>query len=542
MKIGIKKLLGLVTLFILVISIDASALKTTDKNYQEKPKGFLGLTEEEAILSSSESGDLDPLVDLAVTVTIKEIRALGKIDLIGNPDFYVKVIINGVEHASSIWHNQKYVESNWSVTQDVPDDKEFVNITIQLWDWNLGGSKLCDISPNGRGISYKGDHEANLMYSLKSGHWTGDDYNYPTSPTMFDPSGYGRLNGCDDNSIYQNDRDCELWFDITQNDYDGDGIPYWTEVNVFGTDPEVDNRGWDNDSDGVPIEWEFKWGHYLSFDWHHGTVENKWIYDPFVWEDHRHLDPDEDGLDNIEEYLTSQWGSDPFRKDLFIELDQMEEDPDGLMVQFPKDSKELLATAYDSRNIVLHLDDGSLGGGESIPFTQETLNRDDLKEYYFQYFLHGNISNWRVGVFHYALNLYDAGWAGYVFDNGYTGHLDSLQISSKYHEENTLGYSFYNFMRMKTINFQSQREMIYAGVLMHETGHTLGIFNGNTPGCDNGKTQNPLQYDYWKYGPYKSVMNYRYVYSGMVDYSDGSRGKNDFDDWARIDLTLFQGD
>ena len=220
----------------------------------------------------------------------------------------------------------------------------------------------------------------------------------------------------------------------------------------------------------------------------------------------------------------------------------MEEGPDGLMVQFPKDSKELLATAYDSRNIVLHLDDGSLGGGEAIPFTPETLNRDNLTEYYFQYFLHGNINNWRVGVFHYALNLYDAGWAGYVFDNGYTGHLDSLQISSKYHEENTLGYSFYNFMRMKTINIQTQREMAYAAVLMHETGHTLGIFNGNTPGCDNGKTQNPLQYDYWKYGPYKSVMNYRYVYSGMVDYSDGSRGKNDFDDWARIDFTLFQGD
>ena len=273
MKIDIKKLLCLVTLFILIISMDASALKTTDKNYQEKSKDFLGLTEGRAVPSSSESGDLDPLVDLAVTVTIKEIRALDKIDLIGYPDFYVKVIINDVERTSPVRRDQKYVKPNWSVTQDVPDDKEFVNITIQLLDWNLGGSKLCDISPNGMGISYKGDHEANLMYSLKSGHWTGNDYNYPAPPTMFDPSGYGRLNGCDDNSIHQNDRDCELWFDITQNDYDGDGIPYWTEVNVFGTDPEVDNRGWDNDSDGVPIEWEFKWGHYLSFDWHHGTVK-----------------------------------------------------------------------------------------------------------------------------------------------------------------------------------------------------------------------------------------------------------------------------
>jgi hypothetical protein len=35
-------------------------------------------------------------------------------------------------------------------------------------------------------------------------------------------------------------------------------------------------------------------------------------------------------------------------------------------------------------------------------------------------------------------------------------------------------------------------------------------------------------------------MNYRYVYSGMIDYSDGSRGKNDFDDWNTLDLTFFQ--
>jgi hypothetical protein len=44
--------------------------------------------------------------------------------------------------------------------------------------------------------------------------------------------------------------------------------------------------------------------------------------------------------------------------------------------------------------------------------------------------------------------------------------------------------------------------------------------------------------DYWRYGPYKSVMNYRYIYNGLNDYSDGFRGKNDHDDWSSIDLTL----
>ena len=39
--------------------------------------------------------DFDPLVDnITVTVTINEIRALKTIDLLSDPDFYVKVRIN----------------------------------------------------------------------------------------------------------------------------------------------------------------------------------------------------------------------------------------------------------------------------------------------------------------------------------------------------------------------------------------------------------------------------------------------------------------
>ena len=52
-------------------------------------------------------------------------------------------------------------------------------------------------------------------------------------------------------------------------------------------------------------------------------------YDPFKWENHSTLDPDKDGLDNIEEFRTWQWGSDPFRQDIFIEIDQMEKGPNG---------------------------------------------------------------------------------------------------------------------------------------------------------------------------------------------------------------------
>jgi hypothetical protein len=103
--------------------------------------------------------DIDPLVDLSITVEIKQIRSLektdlgifpiDKIDLFNDPDFYVKVIINDEEFTSPVWENMKYVyDPQWSATLDVPDDKEFVNITIQLWDSNPQGDKLCDLSDN----------------------------------------------------------------------------------------------------------------------------------------------------------------------------------------------------------------------------------------------------------------------------------------------------------------------------------------------------------------------------------------------------------
>ena len=37
----------------------------------------------------------------------------------------------------------------------------------------------------------------------------------------------------------------------------------------------------DPDTDGIPSSWEWKWG-----------------YDPMVWDDHKNLDPDVDGLEN----------------------------------------------------------------------------------------------------------------------------------------------------------------------------------------------------------------------------------------------------
>ena len=440
--------------------------------------------------------DLDPLVDLEVTVEIQAIRSLQKfeypniktleiIDWTSDPDFFVKVYISGQEFESDVWENTKFIYNpNFSPTLNVPDDEEFVDIKIQLWDWNPSRNKLCDIGDDGSDIE--------LTYSLKTGHWSGDD-------EISDSSGYGRLNGCDDGSMYKRQKDCEIWFNVYQNDYDGDGIPYWTEVNVFSTDPEVDNTGEDADNDGIPIEWEWKWD-----------------YDPFKKDNHYYLDPDNDGLDNEEEYFVSEWGSDPFRQDIFIELDEMEESPTGEKSILPDGAKELLSTAFNRFNKVFHIDDGNMGGGEMIPFDEST-SKGELDNIYWNYFLHGNENNWRRSVFRYGLIVYWPGKAGYNFKRG------AFVLSSMITEKNVL------------LKNQKTRNIVYASVYMHEMGHGLRISN---PGVDSSLY--PWHLDYWLFMPYKSTMNYRYTYR-LIDFSDGSRPGFDYNDWEQMNLKHFQG-
>jgi hypothetical protein len=520
-----QKILCFTMIGILIFSMNVSGTKISKNLTQYEIDESIDHIQDCLIIPSNEDeGDLDPLVDLQVTVTIKEIRALDKIDFIGKPDFYVKVFINDEMSKSKIWRNQKYVNETWSTTVDVPDDEQNVTIKIQLWDAFPLIDRICDLSENyNREQLFGHKYDIDLLYNLKIGHWTGEDYIDP-SFNWPDLSGYGRLNGCDDNSIYQRDRDCLILFDITQNDYDGDGIPYWTEVNVYGTDPEIDDTGRDDDDDGVPIEWEHKWGNYIGYDWHNHTLRFIWAYHPFKAEDHAHLDPDDDGLDNIEEYLVSKWDSDPFRKDIFVELDQMEAGPNGEPVSMLTEwAKDLLRDAFDRQNIVLHIDDGNMGGGEILPFDNET-NDSELVQLYEDYFLHGDENIWRRSVFHYGLVVYEASYGGFVFgtDDSYWG---AYQIASK------------RIDKKMGIPTAKRRAVTYASVYMHELGHTLQI---NMPGGHDQKSKGPWQIRWWKWHAYKSTMNYRYTYL-LVDYSDGSRGKNDHDDWSTLNLKAFQG-
>ena len=459
---------------------------------------------------NANNSDIDPLVDIEVTVEIQKIRSLEKedkqlyfeeiIDENSDPDFYLKIMINDNEFVSNIWHNTKYIYNpEWSATLNVPDNEEIVNIKIQLWDSNEEDNKedrLCDISSD-YGATEDG-YDVELMYNIKTGRWTGDDY-LTSDSSNFDPSGYGRLCGCDDGTIYEKDRDCELWFNIYQNDYDNDGIPYWTEKNIYLTDPEVENYG-DPDEDLISVKWEWKWD-----------------YDPFEYENHEDIDLDKDSINNYEEYLTSEWFSDPFRKDIFVQLDIMDEGPNGEKSYFPENSKELIQTAYNRQNIIFHLDDGCMGGSDIYPF-DEKVNYNELIEIYSKYFIKSEEDQWRRGIFHYGVVTYSVeGAAGFMF------RANAYQIASKGHEK-------------LSKEDWADRDVVYASAYMHELGHTLGFWP--IPGHDR-RSMYPWQLGWWINRPYKSCMNYGYMYY-TVDYSDGSRLFRDYDDWTRMRLDYFE--
>jgi hypothetical protein len=481
------------------------------------------------IKNNYKTEDIDPTVDLMISVKIKEIRAFDKIDKFSDPDFYVKVIINDVEKITSkIWRNKIHVTEEWSTPFiDVPDEKEWVNVTIQLWDSDLVLDKLCDIA--GSDNYNINRREINVMYNLKTGHWFGDDMLTLPNSWSVDYSGYGRANGCDDNSIYEEDFDCELWFDIIQNDIDGDGLPFWIETEIFKTDPNVDDRGRDDDEDNIPIEWEYKWGLRSRYEHHHNQIVFYWEYDPFEYNDYKNIDPDGDSINNYEEYLTRRYNSDPFRKDIFVELDQMNGGVNGEIVSvLPDGAKELIYKAFNRQNIVMHIDDGSTkdSGSEMIPFDNigDNTTYIELNQIYNKYFLHDNEQNWREGVFHYGLVIYNSTFPGFCFRN------NAFQISSKGME-----------VKVKMpFPITGNRDVIYASAYMHELGHTLGLNWLLGHDISGYYAWQPL---WWKSRPYKSIMNYGYMYGAflnLVDYSDGSRGKNDFDDWSNIDFDYFE--
>ena len=149
---------------------------------------------------------------------------------------------------------------------------------------------------------------------------------------------------------------------------------------------------------------------------------------------------------------------------------------------------------------------------------------------YEDYFLHDGKNYWRRSVFHYGLFVFECKPRGYGFSGEritfYGPGTNSFIISS-------------NLMEEKKNQLFKSISYIYASAIMHEVGHTFGLRFGNPLGCDFYFSDRPWRLSFWIFGNYKSIMNYRYTYF-KLDYSDGSHGRRDHNDWGALDFTYFE--
>lgn len=343
--------------------------------------------------------------------------------------------------------------------------------------------------------------EINLIYNYKTGRWSGKD-------SLYDYDGYGHHIG----SYF------EIWFNIYQTDFDGDGIPYWTEINLLETDPYVDDTYLDPDDDGIPTFWEWKWG-----------------YDPYIWDDHENLDPDIDGIENNEEYMMRKWFADPFHQDIYIEADGMERggllDPPHILWD---ESQQIVIERFSEHNINFYFDfgwiDGPSNGGGELLTHHKTISSElgTIWQYY-----NNNFADERKGIFRYFIIAHSSGYATASKYNRFDCF--SVETSKQIMWGKIARHAF----------LPRAQRLLLASSILHETGHTLGILPWTFQGCDNmtfaDGTKAKREF-LQKWGDYYSAMNYYYIWDRkLIDYSNGVNGPPyDQNDWMEMYLPTFQ--
>ncbi len=490
-------LLSLAILAILIISSTFIYIQFTKKEkYEEKPEDIKKIDDR-----------INPLTNQGLILEVLRIRHRGlleKILKIGNswkqkPSFYFISNIDDTEYVSKdveaagaeseiLFNTWDTIVQENKIMEDTPEeqDKSIVKLSIvERISSGLLGRKSQDITRD----------EITVTYDYRTGRWTGDD-------SFMDDDGYGHYLG----------ETFEVWFNIYQTDYDGDEIPYWIEVNVLDTNPTIDDRKKDPDNDGIPTSWEWRWG-----------------YDPFTFDDHQHLDPDVDGIENLEEYQIKKYFADPYQRDIYIEIDGMERggifDPPHI---FYEECEQILIERYAQNGINVYIDngwpDGPVNGGGELLTHVETISQDSgmILQFYKHHF-----ADERKGIFRYMLVGHNTGFCHPSVSNKY----DTVAIDS----------SLNKLIRRKAFTDRTQRIVLTAAA-MHELGHSQGLGSWSFAGIDNRTLYSNKKVFLEKWGGYESVMNYNYIFDkNLLDYSNGDDGSPyDQDDWSLLYLPTFQ--
>nr|WP_194946126.1 hypothetical protein [Mycolicibacterium malmesburyense] len=233
----------------------------------------------------------------------------------------------------------------------------------------------------------------------------------------------------------------------------------------------------------------------------------------------------------------------PNRKDLFVEIDWMY---DGTTDYKPNSTQiSDLVSMYSNHGIVAHFDVGDYGGGKRLPVYSSSLNWNDAT----------NLTN--------ALDMYDFKNGGDSTATGIANYTLLAQFDS--HRQNIWRYMVHGVNRISDLpitvggvadgmgddtivasentnavtGYQYTKDRALAGLMAHEIGHLLCLTQ--THEWVQQDTDCVYQYIDTTNGDnnWKSVMNNNYTLPGLADvstinYSDGSHGTGDHDDWSAI--------
>jgi hypothetical protein len=486
--------------------------------------------EEEGLLEYIDIVDdsISPLAPQAIFFEVKRIRHRGFYDIITGgrmlawrqkPQFYYTLTIDDFKtyNSKDIYAPSGYEEvffTDWDtmfqetrrVQGAMYEEQETSDLTFTIFQRErigIFGLRTVD----------REMEQMHLTYCYRTGRWTGDNY-------FGHPDGYGNYVG----------EKFEIWFDVSQSSYALDGIPYWTKVNILGLDPLIDYSDRDLDGDGIPVLWEWKWG-----------------YDPFTWDDHANLDPDIDGLNNLEEYKMHKYFANPFKPDIYIEADGMKKsglfgsDFRGTDHIFYDESVYIVTELFSRQGINLYIDNGWPGtppnaGGELLDHVISVCQDSGIQLRYYEH----HFPDERKGIFRYFI----------VSDGG--GHAYPSRLNRV--DTMVVGTNLRGVLLHRNAFTPRTRILTFTSLVMHELGHTLGLLPWSFQGVDNytifgeARDGNPLnalraRRDYVRvWGGYESSMNYLYAMTAdNIDYSDGSNGPPyDQNDWHHIYLPYFK--
>ncbi|HEU5121396.1 MAG TPA: hypothetical protein VFT59_00995 [Candidatus Saccharimonadales bacterium] len=224
----------------------------------------------------------------------------------------------------------------------------------------------------------------------------------------------------------------------------------------------------------------------------------------------------------------------PTEKDVYIEIDWMK-DSSNRTFKPTNTQLELVEDMFAAKSINFHADVGQFGGGNELATYTHDLRQAATSGQvdYWDYVNGGdgviaNFSSDRNSIWRYMIYGYkyfgsmSTGWAEAMGDN--------LFISGGLIED---------------MSGLVSTDRAVANTMAHEIGHNLCLSDEQVfveqpaecvyKGIDNDDTND----SYYNLENYESVMNYRYQLTdqddvGVVDYSDGSNGTDDHDDWSAV--------